>query len=304
MKANNIAVLIGANLLAASHGASALWQPTKGTTWQLVLEKPLDMTRAVVNNKMTPDVAVYDIDLFTNTDNGKDKERVIGRLHGLGKKVICYFSAGTYEPYRQDSGQFKTADLGASLPDWPDERWLNTNSDNVRSIMAKRIKLAADMGCDAIDPDNMDAYNNQKGGGFKTPLTETDAINYVGFLSAEAKKWNMAMGLKNAGDIAANVTGLVQFSVNEECSVWAGDCATLAAAFTKLNKPVFHVEYPDEEKYWKGDKEGFTDAAVRAKHCGAAGEADFSTILALYALNGWVQWCDAKGSIFTTPTQN
>jgi hypothetical protein len=41
---------------------------------------------------------------------------------------------------------------------WEKEKWLNLNSDNVRQIMAKRLELAAEKGCDAVDPDNMDAY--------------------------------------------------------------------------------------------------------------------------------------------------
>jgi hypothetical protein len=34
---------------------------------------------------------------------------------------------------------------------------VRTTSQSIRNIMAKRIKLAADKGCDAIDPDNIGA---------------------------------------------------------------------------------------------------------------------------------------------------
>jgi hypothetical protein len=129
---------------------SKVWVPAVGTTWQIVINKPLsiDPKKPV----LTPDVAVYDIDLFDNS------AQTIDTLHKLGKKVICYFSAGTWEKWRPDAKQFAKADLGRDMDGWADEKWLDLNSDNVRAIMAKRIKMAADKGCDAIDPDNVDGF--------------------------------------------------------------------------------------------------------------------------------------------------
>ena len=136
-----------------SEPRAAVWKPEVGTKWQIVLESSI-----VADSSVKPDVPIYDIDLYTNTNDGKDAERVIGKLHDQGKKVICYFSAGTYEPDRPDSDRFEDSDLGAKLPDWPKERWLDIRHDNVRNIIKDRIDIAADMGCDAIDPDNMDGY--------------------------------------------------------------------------------------------------------------------------------------------------
>lgn len=132
---------------------AAVWQPEVGAKWQIVLESGIE-----VGNSVEPDVPIYDIDLFTNTDDGTDAGRVIGKLHDQGKKVICYFSAGTYEPGRPDSDQYENGDLGAQLPEWPKEKWVDIRHDNVRNIIKGRIDLAAEMGCDAIDPDNMDGY--------------------------------------------------------------------------------------------------------------------------------------------------
>jgi hypothetical protein len=72
--------------------------------------------------------------------------------------VICYFSAGSYEPGRPDSGDFKKEDMGAGLDGWPGEKWLKLSSENVRNIMKKRIDLAWKKGCDGVDPDNVDGY--------------------------------------------------------------------------------------------------------------------------------------------------
>jgi hypothetical protein len=134
----------------ATGSKSGLWIPAVGTTWQIVLSAPLQID--TTNPSVTPDVEVYDIDLFDN------KPETIAALHKINKKVICYFSAGTYEDWRPDASKFQSSDFGSDMADWPGEKWLNLKSDNVRSIIASRIQLAADKGCDAVDPDNVDAY--------------------------------------------------------------------------------------------------------------------------------------------------
>ena len=131
-------------------GNSTSWQPAVNSTWQIVLKEPIKIS---AENKTTiPDVEIFDIDLFTNSND------TIKLLHNLGKKVICYFSGGSYEPYRPDSSQFQSQDMGKSLDGWDDEKWINIRSDSVRSIMSERIKLAKEKGCDAVDPDNVDGY--------------------------------------------------------------------------------------------------------------------------------------------------
>ncbi len=79
----------------------------------------------------------YDIDLFDNS------AAIIEGLHNDGRRVVCYFSAGSYENWRPDSGDFEEADLGNTLDGWPGERWLDIRSANVRDIMKARLDLAA-----------------------------------------------------------------------------------------------------------------------------------------------------------------
>jgi hypothetical protein len=49
------------------------------------------------------------------------------------------------------------------------------------------------------------------------PLNSETAISYMSFLSSTAASYNMAIGLKNAGSIAANVSCMVQFAIVESC---------------------------------------------------------------------------------------
>jgi hypothetical protein len=126
---------------------SGIWQPAVGTKWQIELSQVIK-----VDSTLDPSVGIYDTDLFDTPKSSIDQ------LHSLGKKVICYFSAGSYEPGRPDSAQFTASDKGSELDGWPGEYWLNINSANVRSIMAARLQLAATKGCDGVDPDNVDGY--------------------------------------------------------------------------------------------------------------------------------------------------
>ena len=244
------------------------WKPEVGTKWQIELKYALNSTSV--------DAPIYDIDLF---DNPKSK---IEELQGMGRKVICYFSAGTFEDWRSDANDFEEGDLGKTLEDWPGERWLNTNSNKVRKIMQTRLDLAVTKGCDGVDPDNIDGYDNKNG----LSLTQKDAINYVNWLADQAHSRNMSVGLKNGGSIIDSVIDNMEWSVNEQCAQYT-ECDTYAA-FTEAGKPVFHIEYP------KGDSTNNNDdvtAAQKSSACNAASAGNFSTVIKNMNLDNWVQYC-------------
>lgn len=131
-------------------GGASLWKPRVNDTWQIVLQSSILLDADATS--VTPDVAVYDVDLFETS------VETIDTLHRLDKKVICYFSGGSYESKRPDSGDFTADDQGKTLDGWPDEKWLKLGSENVRKIMKGRVELASKKGCDGVDPDNVDGY--------------------------------------------------------------------------------------------------------------------------------------------------
>ncbi|KAI4743652.1 endo alpha-1,4 polygalactosaminidase [Aureobasidium sp. EXF-12298] len=253
-----------------------IWQPLPGTSWQIVLSKPIDATNALV-----PALSVYDIDMYGNT------ALTIQQMHSQGIKVICYFSAGSWETYRPDAALFAPQDIGTNLNGWPGERWLNTQSQSVRDIMANRIKLAAEKGCDAVDPDNIDGFETITG----FPLTPSTALDYLTFLSLTAASYNMATGLKNAGTISNNATCLVEFAIIESC-INNGECS-IYQNFIAAGKPVFQIEYP------LGAPAYVTSQAL-ARSCKTNGNVGYSEIIKGKDLGGWVEYCD--GTIFNTAT--
>ncbi|PNY27995.1 Uncharacterized protein TCAP_02068 [Tolypocladium capitatum] len=264
------------------YNVSNLWQPAVGTPWQIILKKPI----VPVSNgsDITPYETVYDLDM---ADHSAD---TFAKLRAAGISIICYFSAGSWENWRSDKDQFPAADLGKVLNGWPNEKWLNVSSPAVRDIMKARIKAAASKGCTAIDPDNVDGYDNDNGLG----LTGEEAADYVKFLATEAASYNMSTGLKNAGALIPRVINFVQFSVNEQCIQFA-ECKNFKP-FIDANKPVFNIEYPPSAPN--------VPANVAADICSHQGKAayteGFSTVIKTLDLMGWVQYCDGK--TFNTST--
>ena len=257
-----------AAVLFSASAVNAWWKPANGTTWQIILSEVLDP-----NN--LPNVQAIDGDLF---DNSKANWATI---KSKGYQTICYFST-QYEEWRPDAQLFRSQpqNLGANLDDWAGERWVNTRADGIRSIMKSRIKEAKNRGCDAIDPDNIDAYLHN-GGGFN--LTQDDAVNYIRFLAAEAHALDLAIGLKNGDDIVSRVIDVVDFEVNEQCQQY-NECQKYRP-FVAKGKPVFEIEYVT----------GTPSAAKIKSVCQNTTAKGFSTVIKHMSLDKWVVDCSKQG---------
>jgi hypothetical protein len=132
--------------------SSKFWIPRVGSAFQIVLSGVVDLDNTIL---VPSHVEVFDIDLFDTSRN------TISGLKIRGKKVICYFSAGTSENWRPDYKDISPRLQGARLPLWPGEKWLDIRKEETLEIMKKRISRAKDIGCDAIDPDNMGKANRR-----------------------------------------------------------------------------------------------------------------------------------------------
>jgi len=238
---------------AARPAAAARWRPTPGTSWQIQYTGTLNLTL---------DVDAYDLDLFDLADSPADE---IGTLHAQGRRVICYFSAGTWEDWRPDADDFPSSTIGKPLPDWPGESWLDIRNTSVRTIMKLRLDLAVAIGCDAVDPDNVDGYTQDSG----FPLTAANQLGFNKFIATEAHKRNLAVGLKNDLEQIPELRPYFDFAVNESCFVY--DECDLLASFVDHAKAVFQIEY------------GRSSLARRI--CPRANALDFDTLIKNLSLN-------------------
>jgi len=200
----------------------ARWLPVPGTSWQWQLQGTIDTSI---------DAEVFDVDLVDVPTS------VVEELHDSGRKVICYFSAGSYEPWRPDADDFPEAVKGSKMDGW-DESWLDVRRiDLLRPVMEGRLDLAVDKGCDAVEPDNVDGYANDTG----FDLAYHDQIAYNSFLAAEAHARGLSIALKNDVEQVSDLVDVFDFAVNEECFSWS-ECEALVP-FVQAGKAVFGVEY-------------------------------------------------------------
>ncbi|HEV8325737.1 MAG TPA: endo alpha-1,4 polygalactosaminidase [Myxococcota bacterium] len=251
----------GAGPVDAGAAPGGVWRPLPGTSWQWQLQGIVDTSF---------DVQVYDIDLFDVP------EPTIAALHAAGRIVVCYFSAGSLEDWREDAGAFVPADAGNPLAGWPGETWLDTRSANVRAVMRARLDMAGKKGCDGVEPDNVDGYANDSG----FPLTAADQLDYDRFLATEAHARALSAGLKNATDLVPDLEPDFDWALNEECLAFA-ECAT-EAPFLAAGKAVFHVEYVN-------DCAG--GPALASSVCGDPTAAGFSTLVKTWDLDAWRLAC-------------
>ncbi|MEZ4631558.1 MAG: endo alpha-1,4 polygalactosaminidase [Deinococcales bacterium] len=199
-----------------------IWQPKPGTSWQWQLQ-------GTINTSF--DVDMYDIDLFDTPVS------VIEELHGDGRIVICYFSAGSYEAWRPDAASFPSEVKADKMAGW-DELWLDIRHlDLLGPIMKARLDLAVEKGCDGVEPDNVDAYSNRTG----RPLTAQDQLSYNIFLAEEAHKRGLSIGLKNDLDQVLALEPYFDWALNEQCFSYQ-EC-NLLLPFIQNGKAVFGVEY-------------------------------------------------------------
>ncbi|KPI41830.1 uncharacterized protein AB675_5711 [Cyphellophora attinorum] len=252
-----------------------IWQPAVGTSFQYVLSHPVQL-----NHRTCPvsQAAVWIVDLFDTPAES------VSALHAQGRKVIAYFSAGSYEDWRPDASKFAKSDLGRNMDGWEGEKWLQVKSTNVRDIVLKRMDLAVQKGFDGIDPDNVDGYDNKNGLG----LTKRDAIDYVTFLSREGHARGLSVGMKNGGDVSKDVVDHVEYCVQEQAVQY--DDEEAFSIYLKKGKPIFHVEYPkgddpdnkkqNDERLVEGKKR---DKAFRLKSKG------WSTIIKNVKMDQWIQ---------------
>jgi hypothetical protein len=203
-------------------GGGQIWMPKPGATWQWQLTGRLDTS---------VDAQMYDIDLFSSS------AETIQMLHSAGRIVVCYFSAGSYEPDRPDSDALEQTGLGSALDGWPDEKWLDIRSTEVRDLMKARLDLAKSKGCDGVEPDNVDGFDNTNGLG----LTMQDALDYDRFLAAESHARGLSVGLKNSLSLVSSLVSSFDWALDEECLQY-DECDSLEP-FIDAGKAVFHCEY-------------------------------------------------------------
>ena len=243
------------------------YKPSINTSWQWQLTTDINTSY---------NVELYDIDLFDTN------QTIIDSLHNKGKKVICYFSAGSFENWRDDNISFPDSIKGNDLDGWAGEKWLDISKlDLLIPIMNSRMDLAVKKKCDGVEPDNVDGYTNDTG----FSLSSEDQLIYNKYLSSAAHKRGLSIALKNDMDQLVELEPYFDFAVNEQCNQY-NECSNYSI-FTNKNKAVLNAEYNNKYK----DDNNLT------KLCNYANDNNLSTLFLPINLNNSFRY-DCKDYFF------
>ena len=138
--------------------------------------------------------------------------------------------------------------------------------------MLTRLDECAAKGFDAVEPDNMQIWDNDTG----FPLSYEDQLRYALWLAEEAHKRGLAIGQKNAPDQTKDLVREFDFAITEDAFFY--DWAEALLPYIKAGKPVFAAEYMD----LPGDFDVF---------CNRAKDLGFSAILKNRDLDAWIYTC-------------
>jgi hypothetical protein len=133
---------------------------------------------------------VVDIDAFDATPE------LVANLKAQGKKVVAYLSVGSVEDFREDASQFPAQVIGNVYEGFEDENWIDIREiDLIAPILRARFDMIQAKGFDAIEPDNINGYQNNTG----FSLSQDDAIIFSNWLITEAHSRGLSIGQKKRG---------------------------------------------------------------------------------------------------------
>jgi hypothetical protein len=201
----------------------ARWSPPEALTWYWQLQ-------GTVNNSEPVDA--YDIDGFENSASE------VETLHSKGIHAICYIDVGTYEPFRPDASSFPTSVRGTGVEGFTEEKWLDVRQlSTLEPIISKRLEMCRAKGFDAVEPDNIDGWENSTG----FPLTAADSNAYDEWIAGEAHDLGMAVFQKNDGEQTGALDSYFDGALSEQCNEYE-ECSNFEPYLAK-GEPVLNAEY-------------------------------------------------------------
>lgn len=247
-------------------GADGGWwcpEPAAGLTWQVQRLVPIDAAE---------DGEIFGVPMFA-TDVA-----TIAALKGEGRRVVCWFSAGISTWNDPDRNMVLPAtgpDIVAGQP----ERWMDLGSTIVRDAMLARLDQAVALGCDAVEPGDIDGYLVDSG----LPLTREGTLEFVAWLAEGAHARGLAIALNDGNELAGELEPSVDLAMDYGCLA-AGTCGQLGV-FTTADKLVLHAEIVPVEMIAEVEM-------LAVEVCSDSDALALVTIFKKPDLNAWRHPCD------------
>lgn len=243
------------------YGRASAWIPKAQSTFAVQYDGKLDLGVAA---------DAFDLDGF-DTSAG-----TVEKLHAAKRHAVCYIDVGTWENWRPDAGKFPKSVLGKPDGGWPGERWLDIRQRSIlEPIMRARFAICKRKGFDAVDPDNVDGYQNRTG----FALTGAEQLAYDRWVARAVHAFGMSAAQKNDGSQIGKLDGSFDFAVIEQCYTYRF-CASFAP-YVSRGALVVDIEY------------GMTPKAFRRDVCPRARNDGETALLKHLRLDAWVVTCSS-----------
>ncbi|KAK2608039.1 hypothetical protein N8I77_006676 [Diaporthe amygdali] len=297
-----------------------------GVKWQINIQNPVDPRAGL----QPADAKVIDVDLFQAS---KDPT-LIPTLHAAGATVLCYFNLGAVQTTDCDWSSWNNDGLmkGQVVENYSQEKYVDVTDEKVLELHKARIDLAHSIGCDGLDPDNIDTFELSPDESIGKQITQDDMINFLTTISEYAHSktttlgHSLMIGQKNAVGITESIHTFMDFAISENCvgSVNTGSnrgapdefCTIFQKYYADNGKPVFDIEYPSSLASGGSSKARRDDSTTDGSEAGCsagvsqgditayctsqASSTGISRILKLdndeHGLNGCTQYCDEATS--------
>ncbi len=281
--------------------ARSHWQPKGSLDWTI------DYGSAFANG--TLDAKAHEAFVLSlpivEQAHARDGGKPVSELKCTAKrKLVCYTNCGAYEKGHWNESiiePVRSELVGATMAGYPEENWLDIRRlDVMRRLIQDKFTKAADLGCDAMLCDNVEAWTTGTDGqddkalrlyreqgvealkafaaenvkartGFQ--ISYEDQIAYNRMLAEEAHGRCMGIGLLNDVFQIPELAQEFDFALNEQCH-HCGWC-DLYKPFVAAGKPVLHLEFHDNEGFCKPGSAPIAEICTAVKGMGLT---TFSTV--------------------------
>jgi len=189
--------------------------------------------------------------IFMDTD--EETQTQMDQWIAGGHLLVCYFSAGTWEPFRDVANDFFNSGsnselVGNKMDNW-DEQWLDIRQlDRLKPLIQSYMDTFKEAGCHAVEPDNIDCHDNSTcynsdfplGAATQSEMREAQ-LAYNTWMAEYAHSLGMGIAFKNNLGQVSEFVDLYDLAINEEC-VEYNECGELKP-FIDAGKAVFGTEY-------------------------------------------------------------
>ncbi|KAH6973327.1 glycoside hydrolase superfamily [Ilyonectria destructans] len=272
-----------------------------GVKWDICIHYPIKHDS--VHDLVPAAAKVWEIDL----GHAHEFPGMIPMLKKAGKFVICYFNAGAVQTWDDDKIQFPDYSIGKALyyPYSTEEFYVDIRDERVLDVMKARLRSAVQVGCDGVDPDNVDAWVQDGNDPTGFSLKPSDYAMYLKSMAEYAHSLitqhgqPLLVGQKNAPELVEGLVSTLDFAVLEQCRGISEDgehsypfCSDFQS-YIDARKPVFQIEYPPSISKF----DGALSASDKLFYCKVEnGDEDFSKILkwASDKLDGWGEYCHGE----------